>query len=244
MGPLLTAPGLPLKIESNVAAVGVLPKAGELVAETDLPIPGPKPAVAEGTAMPSGVARGVFAALVVALPFSLVGVPPRRRGFIAGSVGGAAARPSGRACGRPTSGTLLVEEMKVGSEIMFLLTVMRRGRPPVGCEGADEPFVGVARPLLANRSGVERPLTAGAEAIAAADGIGNGEVGGGNAGEVCALYGVGPALRYGDGAPVASAGLCNGTRGDGRGACRCGDGAAILGLPCGGPRAGEAAPIM
>jgi hypothetical protein len=53
------------------------------------------------------------------------------------------------AVGRPTSGTELVEEMKVGSLIMFLLTVMRRRLPP-----------GVARPLSV--LGVVRPLTGAA----------------------------------------------------------------------------------
>lgn len=83
--------------------------------------------------------------------------PPRRLGFMAGS-GGVSALPRfgvelvpERRCwpgpfGRPTSGIELVDETKVGSLIMFLLTVMRRRLPP----GVTRPesALGVVRPLV------------------------------------------------------------------------------------------------
>ena len=65
--------------------------------------------------------------------------PPRRLGFMAGSGGvsdlprlGVELLPGGRwwPFGRPTSGIELVDETKVGSLIIFLLTVMRRRLAP------------------------------------------------------------------------------------------------------------------
>ena len=220
IGPLLPAENM----FSKVAAVGVLPSAGELEAEAALGIlfrPRLKPVcVALGELLPLGL--------------SLVGVPARRSGFMAGMSGAVlGAPPLGRVaceeCGRPTRGTLLVEEMKVGSEIMFLLTVIRRGRDDVVVVlllvamlvlELFTGMMGVERPLL-NMSGVERPFVVAAFE-GAEGGAGSGECGGkvDVAGDGCTLLGSGPAVRNGEGmlfALVARAGLCNGIRGDGRG---------------------------
>lgn len=65
------------------------------------------------------------------------------------------------AIGRPTKGTEEVELTKVGSEIMCLLTVIRRRVPP-----------GVARPVSAE--GVVRPLATGAAGRGPVGGAGDG----------------------------------------------------------------------
>lgn len=51
---------------------------------------------------------------------------------------GSALAEAGPPCGSPTRGTEEVLLMKVGSEIMFLLTVMRRREPGAGAGTSDD----------------------------------------------------------------------------------------------------------
>lgn len=121
------------------------------------------------------------------------------------------------AMGRPTKGTDEVELMKVGSEIMFLLTVMRRRLPP-----------GVTRPVSA--PGVVRPFVVGAAGKGPVGGAGDG----GNA-ELLDMAGEGAPGKEGGrgdvGRPRPPADEPMGGRGEGRGAPIAGE------APC-GPEAG------